>query len=366
MKHATQHILFLLTAGLMVVGSAKADSITLGESAQADGAAVKLQDVAQLEGERAAALADVEVATFAAGQDTITVSMAAVRKRLTAHKVHWGKVTCRGAQQITVRRQIDTGAATKQPRGTLTTDAGMAMANPVASMNAGPSPIVEGTTLKDRLLAWLIQTLGGSAADLRLTCLNPTEPAWRMTELAGRFEFEPVGNDLVGRTTVIVRQYRPDETVNTVRVSVKIERRVTVVKAAADLQRGQILTSGDVETSRLWQTSAMRQPATEAAGIVGQAIGRNVRKGDVIAAADVIPPTVVRRGQLVTVRVVSGSLVLRSVLRAREDGAVGQLIRLTNEKTRQTVDARVTGPQEAVLIVRRGGERGTVAQGGTP
>jgi flagella basal body P-ring formation protein FlgA len=359
-----KHLLFLLTAVLLVAGSAKADSITLRESARADGAAVKLHEVAQLEGDLATALADVEVATFAAGQDMVTVGMATIRKRLTAHEIHWGKVTCRGAQQITVRRQIDTAAATKQPSATITTAAGTALANPVASMNAGHSPIVQGTTLKDRLLAWLIQTIGGNAADLRLTCLNPTEPAWRMTELAGRFEFEPVGRDLVGRTTVIVRQYRPDETVSTVRVSVKIERRVTVVKAVADLQRGQILTTADVETTQFWQTSAMRRPVGEAADIVGQAISRNVRKGDVIAAADVASPTVVRRGQLVTVRVVSGSLVLRSVLRAREDGAVGQLIRLTNEKTRQTVDARVTGPQEAVLIVRRGGERATVAQGG--
>ncbi len=380
MKRTMRNILKMLAAvaiAYAMINAVLADRITLRDAAESPDAAVTLGEVAILEGERAQALADVEVAAFAQTQPTLTVTMREIRRILTERKVHWGKVTCRGARRITVRRDgaavrhdtaEDLPQTTAPNRGdaaaVIDAEPRTALANPVASLDDGRSPIVRGTTLRDRLIQWLGQAIGASDEDLKITCRNPDDPNWQLSELDGRFEFEPVTGELIGRVAFVVRQYGHDRRVNTVRLTVDVERRITIVTAAADLRRGQTVAPGDVRVQQIWQTGARRQPVSDPTQVIGQSVSRNIRAGDGIARNDVRSPIVVRRGQLVTVRCVSGSLVLRSVLRAMEEGAVGDLVKVKNEKTRQTLGARVTGPQEAVIILRDGPPASGQARGG--
>ncbi len=351
---------------LLLSGVATANSIALRDSVRVDSAAVTLGDVAKLNGMLVKDLADIEIATFAPQQQTLTVYMADLRKQLASQGVHWGKVSLRGAQQISVQRKVNRPVKSAgKHRAVEVATPGKALANPIAAMNAGPSPIVAGHTLRDRLTAWVTKSLGVKADDIKIEYQRPDDAAWHLSALDGRFEFQPINKELVGRVPVLVRQYRSDHRMQTVRVAVNVKRRITVVKAVRRLQRGQIVTAGDVQVGTMWQTTAMRPALTDAKAIVGQSISRNVRVGDVIGRDDFNAPVVIRRGQLVTVRVVSGQLVLRSVLRATEDGAVGQLIKVKNEKTRQVVNARVTGPQEAVMVLRNDPVPNGIARGGS-
>ncbi len=62
---------------------------------------------------------------------------------------------------------------------------------------------------------------------------------------------------------------------------------------------------------------------------------------------DAVP--LVKAGQLVTINLIRGTVQLRSVARAMEQGALGQTIKVRNENTRDLLDVTVTGPQEARL-----------------
>ncbi len=91
---------------------------------------------------------------------------------------------------------------------------------------------------------------------------------------------------------------------------------------------------------------------------VGQEAAEDLRPGTVMTAQLVNPVALVKPGQLVSIDLRHGSVELRSVARAMEEGSLGQTIRVRNENTRDTLDVTVTGAQEARL-----GDTATADQG---
>lgn len=94
---------------------------------------------------------------------------------------------------------------------------------------------------------------------------------------------------------------------------------------------------------------------------VGQQAATDLRPGVVMTAQLVDAVPLVKAGQLVTVNLTRGTVQLRSVARAMEQGALGQTIRVRNENTRDVLDVTVTGPQEARLGERAAADQ--VSQG---
>jgi len=73
----------------------------------------------------------------------------------------------------------------------------------------------------------------------------------------------------------------------------------------------------------------------------------------VIYADDVRSPVLVRRGELVKVRCMVGSLMLTTEGRAREDGQKGQLIQVRNEASRENYTVQVTGRREVFVRINQ-------------
>ena len=82
---------------------------------------------------------------------------------------------------------------------------------------------------------------------------------------------------------------------------------------------------------------------------VGQEAAEDLQPGTVMTAQLVNPVALVKPGQLVTINLRRGSVGLRSVARAMEQGSLGQTIRVRNENTRDMLDVTVVGNQEARL-----------------
>jgi flagella basal body P-ring formation protein FlgA len=130
------------------------------------------------------------------------------------------------------------------------------------------------------------------------------------------------------------------------------------VVVARPLAYKQIFAETDFTTRRVLVDSLPDQPLLRMDQCVGEQAAQDLHPGVVMTSRLVDPVPLVRAGQLVTVTLVRGSVQIRSVARAMEQGSKGQTIKVRNEVTRDVLDVTVTGPQEASLS---GGDDGAQA-----
>jgi flagella basal body P-ring formation protein FlgA len=99
--------------------------------------------------------------------------------------------------------------------------------------------------------------------------------------------------------------------------------------------------------------AASRIPAgalTDPSDIVGLAARRALRAGVVLKSFDLERPTLIARGEIVTVRFETGTLTLTARARALDDVAEGEQARFVNLQSSRTIEAVATAPGEAWLV----------------
>jgi flagella basal body P-ring formation protein FlgA len=184
---------------------------------------------------------------------------------------------------------------------------------------------------------------------------------WRLPE---RFDVSP------GATRTIVR-FRPDEDFSgplsaelefvdpadpaapALRRSagVSIAVWLPVVVLAREARRGEPLDESQLELARRELSRVPRGALRELADALGQRPARDLASGQVLVREALALEPVVQRGDTVVVEGGSGALEVRVLARALERGAPGQQIRLENPSTRQRLEAEVTGPGAARLLL---------------
>jgi flagella basal body P-ring formation protein FlgA len=133
--------------------------------------------------------------------------------------------------------------------------------------------------------------------------------------------------------------------------SVEIPADVTlppgVVIAVKSLPAGSIIHEGDVIVKSAAGVNTALQVFRRIDDVVGRETTWSIPAGTVLTADGIRRPVIVRRGQPVTLYARSEGLRVRTTVRAREDGAVGDLITVESLTAREPFYARVTGVQEA-------------------
>lgn len=107
------------------------------------------------------------------------------------------------------------------------------------------------------------------------------------------------------------------------------------------VQKGDRIEAGDFAVEQ--------RPVAAARGAlsVDQAAGweavRNLPAGAVVRQSDLTRPQLVRRGEPVTIRIVSGPLIITASGRALAGGAQGETVRIVANATNRTLDGIVEG-----------------------
>jgi flagella basal body P-ring formation protein FlgA len=146
---------------------------------------------------------------------------------------------------------------------------------------------------------------------------------------------------LLGTVPVRVKLRSEGRTLREGVVTAKVRAELPVVVAARDLRSGRPLAAADLAVE-------VRDAAGLRAGWLddpGQAVGRKLRRplrrGRVLAPDGLDEPARVHRGERVKLRLARGRLRIEAEGRAREDGGVGDWIRVLNVASRREVLARV-------------------------
>lgn len=127
--------------------------------------------------------------------------------------------------------------------------------------------------------------------------------------------------------------------------SVHVPAQVTIYReiaiAGRDIARGEVISHTHIDTN-LVNVSSIRQAfLSEAEAVIGKEAKRNISKGEPFRTALLDAPTAVKRGELVTLESLAGSIKVSSAGTAMADGRVGQKIRVRNNSSERIISGVV-------------------------
>lgn len=105
--------------------------------------------------------------------------------------------------------------------------------------------------------------------------------------------------------------------------------------------RGERIEARDFTTEA--RAPAAARGALSAENAAGMEATRNLQAGTIVRQSDVMRPQLVHRGEPVTIRIVSGALVITASGRALGGAADGESVRVVVNATNRTLDGVVEG-----------------------
>lgn len=116
---------------------------------------------------------------------------------------------------------------------------------------------------------------------------------------------------------------------------------VTLVRA---LDRGMLIRHADLAVERRPRAEVGRDVITDSEQLIGLAARTSLPAGRPLRAADLMKPELVQRNETVTLVYEVPGIVLTVRGKANEGGAEGDVISITNEQSKRTVQGVVSGP----------------------
>ena len=201
------------------------------------------------------------------------------------------------------------------------------------------------------LIDYLQRNTGGNYAWTALPHLNAAD-----AELLASGGLEVAGGrePWVGRQSFMVRVHRADGIVQrTIVADVSLPERV--IAASRALKVGDRITAADLQLIIPTAALANRKTLAADAEIVGLEVTRSIAAGQALEAEMVRRPIVVKRNAVALLNVRAGGVVVGTKVRAMDDGAIGDSIRVQSLFDRTDFVATVVGPQQVEMMAGSGG-----------
>jgi flagella basal body P-ring formation protein FlgA len=131
---------------------------------------------------------------------------------------------------------------------------------------------------------------------------------------------------------------------------VDVEKRVLAVVATQTIGRGQPFMRNAYEVREVYLDDS-DDPVTDPKLLIGRTASRLLREDAIVYPKDVRSTIIVKRGELITVRCISGNLVVRAPAKAMQNGAFDEVIQVRNPHNRETYTVTVTGRREATSLI---------------
>lgn len=160
----------------------------------------------------------------------------------------------------------------------------------------------------------------------------------------GRLQVEVVpaaDNLLSSRSLTLI--YRVDgHVVENLTIRGKISAKAEIAVANSRIRRGSTIQPGDVSMLHS-EISDINEPVFSLAEVIGKELGRSVRVGDPIDGRHLQAPVIIERGAYVKIIAERGPMRIEASGSAREDGRLGETIRVRNSSSLEEIHAEVVG-----------------------
>lgn len=134
-------------------------------------------------------------------------------------------------------------------------------------------------------------------------------------------------------------------------VTVDVARFAEVVVATRGLVRGAVITADDVVLARRRINGARMDYLSSATSAVGRVAARAIGPDQILGAANVTMPRLVKRGDEVTIASVGTTISVRVRGQALKDGALGDRVSVRNLNSKRVVEGVVNADGMVVVQV---------------
>jgi flagella basal body P-ring formation protein FlgA len=129
-------------------------------------------------------------------------------------------------------------------------------------------------------------------------------------------------------------------------ITAEIAIRSKVLTAAKQISTGKIVAADDVTSKYVEITDLRASYIRIPEDILGKVSRRNISPGDPLTRESFADPLLVKNGETVRLRLEREGIVLTSLVKAEQDGKLGQMIRVRNVDFSTLLKAQVTGKAE--------------------
>jgi flagella basal body P-ring formation protein FlgA len=312
-------VLFFASAPVLETQAAAGLVISLKDEAAVVADKALLQDVADLQGpdpQQLETLARIAVGFTPAFGETTVLNRHQILERIepVVGRLPVSVFTGASAVQIRLRgRQVN--------------------ADEIASILK--SHILETTSWKESEI--FIRSIGG----LMGVELPPTEGALQIGSAAG----------LTGHRKILapIEILHAGKSLRSFWITAEIEILAEVLTAAKRISLGKIITVEDLAPKQVAITNLRALYIRNPAEILGKAARRNISSGDPLTREDFTDPLLVKRGEIIRLRLQREGIALTSLVKAEQDGKLGQWIRVRNIDFSALLEAQVTGRAEVKM-----------------
>lgn len=267
-----------------------------------------------------------------------------------------GAITCmvsRSDVELDDKNSLDQWIAAREGKDTDPSQAGSAQPS-LATVKTSPKADLDAQspvkTLRQALIEDLALRLNIPADTLQVDFKQQDDNVLNISQPLFRFDIEPVRARTLGKVAWDVTISGGTEAGKR-KTSISAEARAwqSQLVVARPLSTKQIIRAEDVTERRTLVDQLSVDPLVTMSQTVGQQAGRELKPGSVLTGKMIDPVQLVKTGQLVTVTLDQGTVRIKTVARALENGAFGQSIRVKNEATREILPVIVTGAQTATM-----------------
>ncbi|MEM8782167.1 MAG: flagellar basal body P-ring formation chaperone FlgA [Planctomycetota bacterium] len=354
-------LLGLLTLLLIVwaVGLANGQTVHLKRQAAIDAAQVQRQggvtlgDVAELsglgEGETAALRSLIVVPD---GPIADRVTLADVRSSLRQAGVNLGLLTLRGFAECELLRDAEPAAIDEvRPSGVQPSPGSVPQA--AAALPAAPLDLRDASTVRGLIEARVRAALNLPAEQVVCIFDGRDDATINQSTLGAAFEIEPIGDVRLGRMNFRVKRTAGFGEPTRETVGVRVGWKTRVVTATRDIAKHERLSEANLALVEVTLERGLDGELFALEAVRGAVAAATVRAGRPVLREDLGRPTLVKRGQAVTVRVRRGNFEMTTTAFADHDAALHEPVTLRNQARRtrdtQTFRAYVTGPARVTV-----------------
>jgi len=134
-------------------------------------------------------------------------------------------------------------------------------------------------------------------------------------------------------------------------VPAKVDILQLVAVAKQDLLRGTQLTENQLELQPRTISAHTQAYASNISMLIGKQLKQTLRKGDTIRLRSLINPTVIKRGDFVSVEASSGVIHVVTRGTALSAGRVGEQIKIKNNTTNRVIKAKIIASGTVAVIL---------------
>jgi flagella basal body P-ring formation protein FlgA len=322
---------------------------------------VTLDDIGQVSHAQpllAASLRAVQIGAAPAAGASAVVALSDVQDAIVKAGINPTSVLVSGASRCQVTRPArpDAPQAPSRPARAAASrpaaDTEPAMSDD-ASGKAVPTSRPAHVPAKGSLEEAVVQHLMAKLADL------DGKPEIRFSAAAGRvlslgaptyqFRVRDRGDDCLGLVALEADVIEGGKVADTVPIVADVALVKTVAVARSPINRGELIKAKHLMLAERRFTRLSSTGVSDLQSLVGQEAARFLDRGVMLSPRDVRSRPLVARGDIVTVWVRQGGLVIKSAAKALHPGTYGEVIDVKDESSGQTYSVKVTGPDTAEM-----------------